>query len=470
MGNNGEDRAAGDSRIVVIGAGPVGAVAAMYLAPRSGPVTVLEKRPDPRRGGGGHGRSITVMLSARGWRALSELGIDDPVRAICLPVHGRCAHLPDGSSHVTPYSRDGRPIWSVERERLHRLLLDAVEATPGVRVRFEQRVREVDPDEPAVTVEDRTGTHKLRCERVLGCDGARSTARAALVARGMRAEVRDLEWAHQEITVPGGWLDPSTMHYWPVGDALFAAFPLPSGDFAGSLFMRLAGPAPSYAAVGGGRELLEVFTTRFPGPAAAIPDLAEQLSAKSVGTMTTVSCDRWVRGDRLALLGDACHAMAPFMGHGMNCGFEDVRTLVDRLDATGDWATGLAAYELARIEDAAAISHLSYRHYHTMANPPQEETADAGKELRKRLFDLFPDRFAPLYEQCAFTEQSYASVLRNDRHLDRLVDDLLSRYGADLVSAPDARLRARMSAAGTTSPGESDVRDPVQVPHVRSGR
>ncbi|WP_058042960.1 hypothetical protein [Streptomyces roseifaciens] len=110
---------------------------------------------------------------------------------------------------------------------------------------------------------------------------------------------------------------------------------------------------------------------------------------------------------------------------------------VDRLDSTGDWTTGPAAYEHARIEDAAAISYLSYQHYHTMANPPQEETADAGNELRRRLLDLFPDRFAPLCEQCAFTEQSYASVLRNDRHLDRLVGDLLSRYGADIVSAPD---------------------------------
>lgn len=455
MQANEKNRAGGDPGIVVIGAGPVGAVAAMYLAPGFGPVTILEKRADPRRGGGRRGRSITVMLSARGWRALSELGLDEAVRAICLPIHGRCAHLPDGSSHVTAYSRDGQPIWSVERERLHHLLLDAAEATPGVRIRFEQRVREVDLDEPAVIVEDQDGTHRMTCDRVLGCDGAHSTARAALVARSARAEVRNLELAHQEIGVPGGWLDQSTMHYWPTGDALFAAFPLPSGEFAGSLFMRLDGPAPSYAAVDGGRNLLEVFASRFPEPAAAIPDLADQLSTKSVGTVTIVSCDRWVWRDTFALLGDACHAMAPFMGHGMNCGFEDVRTLVDRLDSTADWATALAAYEQVRIEDADAISHLSYQHYHTMANPLQEETAHVRGDLRKRLFDLFPDRFVPLYEQCAFTEKSYAAVLRNDQRLDSLVDNLLSRYGADLVSAPDTRLRACMSAASTASLGES---------------
>ncbi|MCI4061478.1 FAD-dependent monooxygenase [Micromonospora sp. R77] len=425
----------------------------MYLAPRFGPVTVLERRADPRRGGGRRGRSITVMLSTRGWRALSELGLDAAVRAICLPIHGRCAHLPDGRSHVSPYSRDWRPIWSVERARLHCLLLDAAEATPGVKILFEQRVREVDPDVPAVEVENGDGSTRMAYSRVLGCDGAHSVVRAALVTRGAQAVVRRLELAHQEIDVPGGWLDPSTMHYWPTGDALFAAFPLPSGNFAGSLFLRHEGPAPSYAVVESGQDLLEMFVSRFGKPAAAIPDLADQLSVKSIGTIMTVSCDRWVWRDKLALLGDACHAMAPFMGHGMNCGFEDVRTLVDRLDSTQNWAAALAAYEKIRIEDAHAISYLSYQHYHHMANPPAESIAHA-EELRNRLIALFPDRFVPLYERCAFTEESYAAVLKDDRRLDSLVEDLLSRHGAELVSASNSRLRACVSAAGIASLGE----------------
>ncbi len=432
----------GDPEVVIVGAGLVGAVAAMYLAPRSGPVTLLEKRADPRRGPGRNGRSITVMLSARGWRVLADLGLEEAVRAISVPLHGRCAHLADGSSHVTPYSRDRRPIWSVERERLHRLLLDAAEATPGVRIRFGQRVHAVDLEEPAVLVEDGAGRRRVSCRRVLGCDGAHSTARGALAARGVRSEVRNLELAYQEIQVPGGWLDRSTMHYWPTGDAMFAAFPMPSGEFAGSLFMRLDGPAPSYASVANGHELAQVFADRFPEPTAGIPDLAGQLAAKSVSTISLVRCDRWVWRDTFALLGDACHAMAPFMGHGMNCGFEDARTLVDCLDRAGDWTTALAAYEKARTEDADAIAHLSYQHYYTMANPPQDETSHAGGILRKRLGDLFPDRFVPLYEQCAFTEEGYASILRSDRRLDRLVEDLLRRYGTDLVAAPDSRLRA----------------------------
>ncbi|MFS8103328.1 FAD-dependent monooxygenase [Lentzea alba] len=443
-----------DSGIVIIGGGPVGLVAAMYLAPRFGSVTVLEKRPDPRSRLGAVGRSITVMLSTRGWRALAEVGLEGPVRSICVPIHGRCAHLTDGSSHVTPYSRDRRPIWSVERARLHRLLLDAAEATPGVRLCFDQQVREVDLDEPAVVVDGPAGRQTLTCRLVLGCDGAHSTARAALVARGAREEVRTLEMAYQEIDVPGGWLDPFTMHYWPTGDGFFGAFPLPSGHFAGSLFLRLDGPPPSYAA--GGGDLFGMFTTHFPEPAAAIGDLAGQLATKSVSTITIASCDRWVWQDKLALLGDACHAMAPFMGHGMNCGFEDVRTLAECLDGTDDTESALAVYEKSRVEEAKAISALSQQHYHTMSTPPQDKAAALAKEaLRERLFELFPDRFVPLYEQCAFTEESYATLLNNDLVLESLVEELLGIHGPELVSAPASTLRACVPGAADSITKES---------------
>ncbi|MEV0923934.1 NAD(P)/FAD-dependent oxidoreductase [Streptomyces spongiicola] len=430
----------GDPETVVVGAGPVGAVTALYLAPRFGPVTLLEKREDPRRAPGGQGRSLVVMLSARGWRALSDLGVADAVRGICVPLHGRRGHLPDGRTRFTPYSRDGRPIWAVERERLHRILLDAAEAAPGVRIRFGQRVRSVDLDEPAVLVEDRHGRYRLTCRRVLGCDGAHSAARAALEARGTRAEVRTLDLAYQEIDVPGGRLDGAMTHYWPSGRAMFAAHPLPSGRFSGSLFMRREGPAPSYAAAAGGRDLYGMFAAHFPELTGAVPDIAEQLAVKAVSTLTAVRCDRWVWQDTFALLGDACHAMAPFMGHGMNCGFEDARVLAGCLGAAAGRAAGLAAYEKSRIEDADAISRLSYRHYFTMADPRRAETA--VDVLRGRLTALFPDRFVPLYERCAFTEEGYASVLRDERRLDRLAADLLERHGTALVSASDDRLRA----------------------------
>ncbi|MEU0934426.1 NAD(P)/FAD-dependent oxidoreductase [Embleya sp. NPDC005971] len=432
--------------VAVVGAGLAGPVAAIYLARRHDLVTLLERHPDPRRSAAGPGRSLMVILSNRGWRVLRELGLERAVRRICSPLTGRCGHLPDGSTVVTPYSRDGAPIWAVQRERLHRMLLDAAQAEPGVRLHFERPVLEVDLDAPALLVRAGEAERWIECDHILGCDGVRSTVRAALVAKGGREEVGTLELAYQEIVLPLPACDRGLMHYWPAGDALFGAFPMVSSDlFAGSVFLRREGPGPSYRAAAGTRALAEQFTRLFPEPARNIPDLQRQLATKPVSSLRVTRCDRWVLGDRAALIGDSCHAMAPFMGQGMNCAFEDVRTLVNCLDREPDWASAFAEYERIRRSDGEAIAEISYEHYRTMSRLP-DARHEAEEAITRRLVGLMPDRFVPLYERCAFSEESYRSALDQDRRLRALARRILNRHGAAAIDLPDPRLRECVSS------------------------
>jgi kynurenine 3-monooxygenase len=435
--------AASQSRgIVVVGAGLVGPVAAMYLARRHGPVTVLEQRPDPRGTSTRADRSLTVILSARGWRVMKDLGLAERVRGLCLPLKGRMGHLPDGSTDFTPYSRDGSPIWAVERRRLQLLLLDAAAATPGVELRFGQRVHAIDLDGPGVTVGDGSGTHRLSCTRLLGCDGARSAVRAAMVRRGARERVGTLELAYQEINLPLPGCDPEIMHYWPAGDALFGVFPMLSADlFAGSVFLRREGPAPSFAAASSPEDRARQFHDLFPKLTAHIPDLRDQLAAKPVSTVSLVRCDTWVHGESTALLGDACHAMAPFMGQGMNCGFEDARTLVRLLDETGDWGAALARYQDVRRADGDSIADISHEHYRTMSRLPGQSETELESAVIRRLQDLFPGRFVPLYERCAFSEQSYASAWDDEQALRRVAHALTRSHGTAVRDLTDDQLR-----------------------------
>jgi kynurenine 3-monooxygenase len=430
----------GSLGITVAGAGPAGLIVAMYLARRFGPIAVLEQHNDPRRNTAKRGRSLMVVLSVRGWRVLRELGLEQRVKAICMPLRGRRAHLPDGSEHFTPYSRDGEPIWAVEREKLLHVLLSAAQATPGVHIYFQHRICDIDLDGPRICISSSSRNRWLECERLIGCDGAHSAVRTALVALGAQEYVDRLELGYQEINFPHRSLDPGEMHYWPVGDGLFGAFPrVSSGLFAGSVFLRLEGPPPSYASVATATEMADRFAAIFPDLAKTIPDLPEQLANKPVATIPLVRCDRWVWRDRVALVGDSCHAMAPFMGHGMNCGFEDARTLVNCLDTAPDWDTALAAYEDARKQNADAIADISYEHYNTMSHAPGKKNLAA--DVSKRLTDILPDKFVPLYERCSFTEESYASARENDRLLRELSQDLLRKFGFRLPNIPDRQLR-----------------------------
>jgi kynurenine 3-monooxygenase len=444
MYDSGTSATTASSGIVVVGAGLAGPVAAIYLARRFGRVTVLERHSDPRHIPAGQGRSLMVILSERGWRVLRELGLEQAVRRICAPLTARCGHLPDGSTVVTPYSRDGAPIWAVERHRLHRLLLDAAEAEPGVRLHFERPVLSVDLEAPALLVQAGTAERWIPCRHVLGCDGVHSVVRGALVDQGAQEQVSTLELAYQEIVLDLPSCDRGLMHYWPAGDALFGAFPLVSAPrFAGSVFFRRTGPSPSYAAATGGR-LAQQFAEVFPRLAADIPDLERQLATKPVSTVRLTRCDRWALGGTAVLVGDSCHAMAPFMGQGMNCAFEDVRTLVNCLDREQDWESAFAAYERIRKSDGDAIADISYQHYRTMSRLP-DPWHEAEETITRRLVALMPEHFVPLYERCAFSEESYSSALAEERRLRELARRILSRHGSAAADLPDPQLRACVS-------------------------
>jgi kynurenine 3-monooxygenase len=53
-----------------------------------------------------------------------------------------------------------------------------------------------------------------------------------------------------------------------------------------------------------------------------------------------MKCYPWTYEDKVALIGDASHAIVPFYGQGMNSGFEDISILNEMIEKYGDdWKT-----------------------------------------------------------------------------------------------------------------------------------
>ena len=82
---------------IIIGAGLVGSLWAVYLSRAGYKVTIYERRSDIRKAEISAGKSINLALSTRGWKALDTVGVGDEIREIAIPMFGRTMHDVEGN-------------------------------------------------------------------------------------------------------------------------------------------------------------------------------------------------------------------------------------------------------------------------------------------------------------------------------------------------------------------------------------
>lgn len=106
-----------DPEVTIVGGGLVGALLSTFLVRRSICVALREARPDPREAGPGGGRSINLVVTSRGMRALRQVELDEAVARMTVPVTGRMVHALDGGLAFQSYGRDPSECnYSISRE------------------------------------------------------------------------------------------------------------------------------------------------------------------------------------------------------------------------------------------------------------------------------------------------------------------------------------------------------------------
>ena len=202
------------------------------------------------------------------------------------------------------------------------------------------------------------------------------------------------------------------------------------------------------------RETLEDFLSGSCGDLAGnLENPAHDFFNGTPAPLLSSGCSPWVHGGWLSLIGDAAHTLVPFLGQGLNAGFEDCRVLMECLDEAGrDWAGALGAFEEERLVNSEAAITLAEQHFDELARAARDPGFVRRKAIEERLHSLAPDRFVPLYTMVAFECHPYTEIARiRERHeaiLDRLmaVPDLEARWDdadvrglvADQLGALDA--------------------------------
>ena len=422
-------------RVAVVGGGLAGSLLALALAQKGYGVDVYERRADPRKQGLNAGRSINLGLSKRGMQALKMVGMLDQVLAQSVVMSGRVIHAPDGSTRFQPYGKDaGEVLHSIDRNALNHVLLDRAEAHPQVKLHFEHRL--VRADKASREIELDCGGQRVTCRPawVVGADGAFSSMRREL-QHGMRADYHQeyLEWGYKELTLaanPDGSsvIELTALHVWPRSHCLFVSHPNQDGSHTLTLFLPFEGE-DSFATLQTPEDVKTLIAKYFPDLVPLLPGLLEQWMKHPTGALITTRTAPWSFGDWAVLVGDACHAVYPFYGQGMNSAFEDCCTLMAALQQHQDTGAAFAQYEQARRQHTDALAELSKANFTELRQKVQSPWFVARKKLDVSLNRLWPNTWLPLYTMIAHTTMPYGEALARSRRQERILRSVIAGTG-----------------------------------------
>lgn len=351
-------------RIVVVGGGIGGLSAAISLRDAGHEVTVFEQVAQLSEVGAGIGMAPNATY------ALKRLGAADLLEPLAVkPRSWQRRHWSDGEVFAAVplgeevSERFGNPFWTIHRGDMHAALLASARTeAPGLRpidIRTSTRIDSVDPERGAVVT---AAGERIEADLIVGADGVRSVVLPAVagdvpavysgnIAFRVQFATADLAASHEfdefvENREEQTWLGP---------DGHLVVMTIRGGAMINCTFC-LTEPVP-LADAWSAPATLEDLLSRIQG---WYPPLV-RLVASAKSTFRWDLYDRdpipsWSAG-KAVLVGDAAHAMIPYLGQGAAQALEDAVVLGETLAGVEpDGLPGaLAAYEAQRRERATRV-------------------------------------------------------------------------------------------------------------------
>jgi kynurenine 3-monooxygenase len=212
-----------------------------------------------------------------------------------------------------------------------------------------------------------------------------------------------------------------------------------------TLFLAFKGAAESFEALPDGAAVAAFFRTQFPDVVARIPDLEQQFFANPTGRMVTIKTEPWNTAGRSLLLGDAAHAIVPFFGQGMNCGFEDCFALDEgfgrMLEGADTWEGLFTRFSRDRKPNSDAIADMAVENFVEMRDLVADPRFLLERAVERVLAREFPQYYVPRYSLVTFSRVPY----RKAYELGKVQAGILSELCEGLGSADELDLnRARV--------------------------
>ncbi|EUC42426.1 hypothetical protein COCMIDRAFT_103593 [Bipolaris oryzae ATCC 44560] len=391
-------QAANSLRVIIVGAGIAGLSAGLTLSQYGHSVTILKSSPLLGETGAG------IQLAPNATRILRRFGVLGEVilHTSVLPGVSIRRYNSDEELKYSPMSlsssnKYGAPMGVIHRGDLHRILLNAA-GDNGCQISTSHTVIEVDSS-PVPRVRVRVGNNSqclwFTADIVIAADGIKSVCRKQMALAGGYAS-KDQPYptgdAAYRLLIPRekvqhdsellAMLDQDVaMRYMGPGGHIMA-YPLKGNKLYNMVLIHPSKPTSHteenvWTATGKRREMMSFYGSWSPAIrkwlSYAGEENEEDIPEWTLNTYPPLP--RWVWGG-VALIGDACHPMLPYVAQGAANGIEDAAVIATALNYTSNVQLALRVYETVRKERAekiAASASDTSKSLHLPDGPEQEK-------------------------------------------------------------------------------------------------
>ena len=420
--------------VVIIGAGLVGSLWAVYLSKAGYKVTIYERRSDIRKAEISAGKSINLALSVRGWTALDAVGVGDEIRKIAIPMHGRVMHDLEGNLTYQPYGKEGEAIYSVSRGKVNAAMMDIAEKYGKATIHYNHECQNVDLTNGIAFLKNSLTGEKIevKADLIFAVDGAFSAVRFNSMQKLNRFNYSQnyIADGYRELLLPanedGSYkLDKNALHIWPRGRFMMIALANEDGSFTCTLFMPHEGDKFAFDKLNSREAVNTFFKTVFPDFYEMVPNVADAWEDHPLSNLAIIRCSPWTNG-KVALMGDAAHATVPFYGQGMNAGFEDCTVLSNLMKKHNEnWEAIFEEYSRERKPDGDALQDLSLDNYYVMRDYVSDPEFLLRKKIEAKFSELYPKSWLPLYSQVTFSNIRYSVAYQQGKKQSDIMDIIM---------------------------------------------